>query len=1070
MKNTPQSITLAIIAIFTILTLTGTAFAGWPIPHSGQTKCYDDSGEMTCPGPGEDYYGQDGNYTNINPRSYTKLDANGNDLPDSATSWVMVRDNVTKLIWEVKTDDGSVHDKDNEYTWYDSNPATNGGDAGTPGDGTDTEDFINAINAENFGGHSDWRLPTIKELASIVNLGTYDPAIDTEYFPNTQFSLYWSATTNAEYTDYAWCVHIAIANDINNNTKSDGNYVRAVRSGQAGSSDVLLINDGTVADPNTGLIWQQKGPSKMTWEEALDYCESLSVAGYNDWRIPSREELRSIVDYGTYKPAIDTGYFPNTQSFEGYWSATTTFALNMAWCVYFHDGHASYETKSDSSHHVRCVRSVNSEPYDPSDGVILNIDVNGDGKIGLEEAIYILQIVAGIRGNSSTTSTTSTTTSTTSTTTSVSTTSTTSTTTSASTTSTTIPQVTFPDKNLEALIREETDKPTGDILVTDLQNLTSLTDGMQFESIRNLEGIQYCTNLTKIMLIFDHEISDISALAGLTNLTELFLQKNQISDISALAGLTNLISLGLGQNQISDISVLAGLTDLQVAYLAGNQISDISDSAGLTNLEMIDLGDNQISGDISVLSGLTNLTDVGLEKNPLNTTSCTVHIPNLESRGVDVYHDCGAAQVDDTTNPTGSISGISGSYTVGDTVSYTVKGWDNSELSKLHFMLNDGSESMHDELWNVSGTSAEKSYSFQTSGWNFGTYYYALWVEDGAGNTKNYTGSFEITGDLDPDDYNPGDDTALCGDSVCSCTFPDVDQNAWYAKYVNGLCSAGILIGYQSGDYQGYFRPADSANLAEMLNVLLTSNDYKNVKEQCEGSDPWHKCYFDIAQAEGLSVYGSAGDPVKREEMIEYTAKIFFDYTGDDPVTFLKNKEITNGERLLENANRAEMAAIASLAAKEADKPIPYGLYDAPPPPDPDMPDPVIDSDASVADRARAELGKTGYPWTDSQWTYCARFVRMMYDKPAKWGTAYDMTKYFEDKGKLRTAGDPGAGAVICYKRSAGNGNAGHVSIATGDGTEIGVTSLTNGVTEKPVKSVGTFWGWISPSDFVDSY
>ncbi|MDM8518258.1 hypothetical protein QUF76_18840 [Desulfobacterales bacterium HSG16] len=87
----------------------------WPIPDTGQTKCYNDTIEIPCPSSGEDFYGQDGNY-NINPPSYTKLDANGNDLSDTASDWVMVRDNVTGLIWEVKTHDGSVHDKDKTYT------------------------------------------------------------------------------------------------------------------------------------------------------------------------------------------------------------------------------------------------------------------------------------------------------------------------------------------------------------------------------------------------------------------------------------------------------------------------------------------------------------------------------------------------------------------------------------------------------------------------------------------------------------------------------------------------------------------------------------------------------------------------------------------------------------------------------------------------------------------------------------------------------------------------------------------------------------------------------------------
>jgi hypothetical protein len=76
------------------------AFAG-ALPDTGQTISYNDTAEIPCPAPGEDFYGQDAQYT-TNPRSYTKLDAGGNDLPDSASSWTMVRDNVTGLIWKIK--------------------------------------------------------------------------------------------------------------------------------------------------------------------------------------------------------------------------------------------------------------------------------------------------------------------------------------------------------------------------------------------------------------------------------------------------------------------------------------------------------------------------------------------------------------------------------------------------------------------------------------------------------------------------------------------------------------------------------------------------------------------------------------------------------------------------------------------------------------------------------------------------------------------------------------------------------------------------------------------------------
>ena len=319
----------------------------YPIPDTGQTESYTDT------------FGEDSDYL-INPPSYTKLDASGNDLPDSATTWTLVRDNVTGLIWEVKTDDGSVHDKDNQYTWYDGNPATNGGAAGTPGDGTDTEDFINALNTENFGGYSDWRLPTIDELAYIVNYGVYGPSIDTNYFPNTVSSDYWSSTTFAGNTGNAWNISFSNGYDYLYN-KSGAYYVRAVRGGQSRLLGHLVINgDETVTDNDTGLMWQQgEVESEMDWETSVSYCETLALGGYTDWRLPNEKELRSVVDYGVYGPSIDTNYFPNTLS-SYYWSSTTrAHYTGGAWGIGFSYGDDSYYDKSDA-YYVRAVRGGQS--------------------------------------------------------------------------------------------------------------------------------------------------------------------------------------------------------------------------------------------------------------------------------------------------------------------------------------------------------------------------------------------------------------------------------------------------------------------------------------------------------------------------------------------------------------------------------------------------------------------------------------------------------------------------------------------------------------------------------------
>ena len=307
-----------------------------PLPDTGQTKCYDNGGEITCPEPGEAFYGQDGKFL-INPPSYTKLGASGNDLPNTATEWVMVRDNVTGLIWEVKTDDGSVHDKDNEYDWQGAQDV-----------------FIEQVNSEKFGGHSDWRLPTIQELSSIAALGQYDPTVNEEYFPNTVSSYYWSSTTYASSTRNAWYVNFRYGY-VSYDGKNLSFYVRAVRGGQAGSLDHLVINgDGTVTDTATGLMWQQATMGPADWQSALGSCQESTLGGYGDWRLPNQRELQSIVDYTVYLPAINESYFPNTVSY--YWSSTTIASYtSLAWSVNFGYGYDDDGNKNNY-YYVRAVR------------------------------------------------------------------------------------------------------------------------------------------------------------------------------------------------------------------------------------------------------------------------------------------------------------------------------------------------------------------------------------------------------------------------------------------------------------------------------------------------------------------------------------------------------------------------------------------------------------------------------------------------------------------------------------------------------------------------------------------
>ncbi len=121
------------------------------------------------------------------------------------------------------------------------------------------------------------------------------------------------------------------------------------------ASDFIDNANGAVIDKKTGLIWQQDEGGRKKWEDALTYCESMTLSGKNDWRLPNSIELQSLVDYTRSYPAIDITYFPSVHS-NSYWSSTTYPGnTDIAWLVYFGNGEVGGEDKS-LNFYVRCVR------------------------------------------------------------------------------------------------------------------------------------------------------------------------------------------------------------------------------------------------------------------------------------------------------------------------------------------------------------------------------------------------------------------------------------------------------------------------------------------------------------------------------------------------------------------------------------------------------------------------------------------------------------------------------------------------------------------------------------------
>jgi len=122
-------------------------------------------------------------------------------------------------------------------------------------------------------------------------------------------------------------------------------------------------SDWVTVDHKTGLMWTHDGDlygcnwgQQTDWDAAIDWCNNMVFAGYDDWRLPNVKELQSIVDYGSYDPAIDITYFINTKS--GYYCSSSTFNSNTsyAWNVGFNTGNIVQYGGKTNKNYIRAVR------------------------------------------------------------------------------------------------------------------------------------------------------------------------------------------------------------------------------------------------------------------------------------------------------------------------------------------------------------------------------------------------------------------------------------------------------------------------------------------------------------------------------------------------------------------------------------------------------------------------------------------------------------------------------------------------------------------------------------------
>ncbi|MEW5745067.1 MAG: DUF1566 domain-containing protein [Nitrospirota bacterium] len=269
--------------------------------------------------------------------------------------------------------DGVVSDRLTGLVWTeDANPAE------LPLTWQEALDLIADMNREKALGFTDWRLPNRRELRSLMSHQTRKPALPEAHpFRNIFSGWYWTSTTAAINTAYAWYVHTEGARMFYGNKEqffllwpvrgegydllprtgqvqcydASGRLIPCAGSGQDGELRAGLAwpeprfetaGDGVI-DRLTNLCWMRTADltgRHETWSDALEAVEELnrSSGGSTAWRLPNINELESLVDCSTHHPALPDGH-PFAEVKEAYWSSTTSmFEPDWAWALYLDKG------------------------------------------------------------------------------------------------------------------------------------------------------------------------------------------------------------------------------------------------------------------------------------------------------------------------------------------------------------------------------------------------------------------------------------------------------------------------------------------------------------------------------------------------------------------------------------------------------------------------------------------------------------------------------------------------------------------------------------------------------------
>ena len=304
----------------------------WGAVPTQQERCFNETTAEQCDKITSEYYGQDGLYADTSGRGFENI-----KIGDTYYTF----DNRTEILWYKTASESELKHQE-------------------------AEDFCNILNTNNIAEKTNWRLPYLHEMVSIINfdISVY-PIVDTFYFPYIETEKYWTLTklggNNYYYVDFSGASQFYVEDGT-----VESNYAICVSSEHDYDEDRLFgryteipaNEDVTVEDKLTGLVWQKVSDyTARVWKDALKYCQDLDFAGKSDWRLPNINELHSLATYGLNYELQTT--FPDLGD-DFYWSSTTNAnTIADTWIVEFKYGILNPnlpKNKNDNYIYTMCVR------------------------------------------------------------------------------------------------------------------------------------------------------------------------------------------------------------------------------------------------------------------------------------------------------------------------------------------------------------------------------------------------------------------------------------------------------------------------------------------------------------------------------------------------------------------------------------------------------------------------------------------------------------------------------------------------------------------------------------------